>query len=127
DATQMRGGLARRAFGHVQLGQHQEVDVTERPQRMSMLERDDGVVGLADLAEELREHVMRAPRPRLRLDDLLESTRGALLVASLHGLRREDEKPILGLERRWVRADGRDVQLEREDSRRVGRSRITLA
>ena len=96
DPPKMRGGLARRAFGHVQLGQHHHVDIAERPQRVCVLQRHDRVGGLADLAEELSEHVVRAPRHWLRLDDFLESARRPLLVSALDGLGGQHEQPVLG-------------------------------
>ena len=123
----MGGGLARRAFGHVQLGQHHHVDIAERPQRVCVLQRHDRVGGLADLAEELSEHVVRAPRHGLRLDDFLESARRPLLVSALDGLSGQHEQPVLGPQRRRVRTDRGDVELEREDPRGVGRGGIARA
>ena len=109
----MRGGLPRRALRDVQLGEDQDVGVAKWAQRMRVLERDDRQVRFTDPAEQLRAHVVGAPRPRLPLDDVLERARGSFLVAALDGLRRENKESILGAQGLGIELYRGDVLVER--------------
>src|SRR5439155_3784759 len=91
---------------------------------MRMLQRDDREVRFTDPAEQLGAHVVGAPGPRLRLDDVLERARRSCLVAALDGLRRENENAILGAQGLGVELYRGDVLVERAPPRSIGGRRI---
>src|SRR5207237_8047205 len=95
DPPQMRRGLTRHLLGDIQLGKYDDVDIAKWAQRMRMLECDDREIGLTEPAKELGAHVVRAPRARLCVHDVLERSRGPIFVAPLDRFRREPEAAIL--------------------------------
>ena len=124
DPSQVRSGLPRCLLGDIQLGEHQDVGVTKRAQRMRVLEGHDRKVRFPDPAKELRPHVIGPPGPRLRLDDVLECACRSVLIAALNGFRREHEETILGADGFGVELDRGDVLVERPRAGGIRRDRI---
>src|SRR5206468_1951908 len=78
-----------------------------------VLEGDDRLACVAGLRAKLSEDVVRAPRPRPDHDEVLERTDLPTDVAALQGLRRQNEKPLLGGGSFWVGGQRCEVTLQR--------------